>query len=139
MQNNASAAINNLRRLGARRHEAREETKRIEERLAALFEHQDFSVLRNYKPERAPGYDPGEVDLICARDGYLFVLEIKSTFYEAHRKKPGYMAPRRFVRPDCNSVARYMPLNNHLILMRAWRKHSAWIPECARSMFMAGS
>ena len=87
MQNNASAAINNLRRLGARRHEAREETKRIEERLAALFERRDFSVLRNYQPERTHGDDPGEVDLICARDGHLFVLEIKSTFLRSSQKE----------------------------------------------------
>lgn len=80
MQNNASAAINNLRRIGARRREAREETLRIEERLATLFEGSGFAVVRNHQPESVPGDDPGEVDLICARDGQVLVLEIKSTF-----------------------------------------------------------
>ena len=34
----------------------------------------------NYQPQRTAEYDPGEVDLICARDGHILVLEIKSTF-----------------------------------------------------------
>jgi hypothetical protein len=87
MQNNASAAINNLRRIGARRPEAREETRRIEDRLASLFEGRGFSVVRNYEPERVPDADPGEVDLICARDGHLLVLEIKSTFLRRSQKE----------------------------------------------------
>ena len=87
MQNNASAAINNLRRIGARRPEAREETRRIEDRLASLFERRGFSVVRNYEPERVPDDDPGEVDLICARDDYLLVLEIKSTFLRRSKKE----------------------------------------------------
>jgi hypothetical protein len=76
IQNNAAAAINNLRRLGARRPEARDETQRIEERLAKLFEHRGFSVALNYLLQRISEDDPGEVDLICARDGHVLVLEI---------------------------------------------------------------
>jgi hypothetical protein len=86
IQNNASAAINNLRRLGARRPEARDETQRIEERLAKLFEHRGFSVALNYQPQRIAEDDPGEVDLICARDGHVLVLEIKSTFLRRSQK-----------------------------------------------------
>jgi hypothetical protein len=37
VQNNATAAINNLRRLGARRGDARDETRRIEQRLGSMF------------------------------------------------------------------------------------------------------
>jgi hypothetical protein len=37
MQNNSSAAINNLRRLGARRGHARDEARRIEAGLARLL------------------------------------------------------------------------------------------------------
>jgi hypothetical protein len=87
MQNNASAAINNLRRIGARRPEAREETRRIEDRLASLFERRGFFVVRNFEPERVPDDDPGEVDLICARDGRLLVLEVKSTFLRGSKKE----------------------------------------------------
>jgi hypothetical protein len=86
IQNNASAAINNLRRLGARRPEARDETQRIEERLAKLFEHRGFSVALNYQPQRIAEDDPGEADLICARDGHVLVLEIKSTFLRRSQK-----------------------------------------------------
>lgn len=86
IQNNSSAAINNLRRLGARRPEARDETQRIEERLAKLFEQRGFFVALNYQPQRATENDPGEVDLICARDGHVIVLEIKSTFLRRSQK-----------------------------------------------------
>ena len=78
LQNNSTAAINNLRRLGARRNEARLETRRIEERLGALFESRGFRVVLNWIPADDP--QAGEVDLICARDLKLLVLEIKSTF-----------------------------------------------------------
>lgn len=77
LQNNSTAATNNLRRLGARRGEARLETCRIEERLGALFESRGFRVVRNWLPDDAKA---GEVDLICALDRIVLVLELKSTF-----------------------------------------------------------
>ena len=79
-QNNQTAAINNLRRLGARRAEARDETRRIEERLAGLLRGRGFAVRLNHTPPATDGDDPGEVDLVCARDGAVLVLEVKSTF-----------------------------------------------------------
>lgn len=79
-QNNSTAAINNLRRLGARRDEARGETRRIEERLGKIFEARGFRVALNWHPPAENFQDAGEVDLICARDEYVFVFEIKSTF-----------------------------------------------------------
>lgn len=77
LQNNSTAATNNLRRLGARRGEARLETRRIEERLAALFESRGFHVVLNWVPDDARA---GEVDLICGLDQIVLVLELKSTF-----------------------------------------------------------
>ena len=79
-QNNQTAGINNLRRLGARRAEARDETRRIEERLAGLLRGRGFAVRLNHTPPATDGDDPGEVDLVCARDGAVLVLEVKSTF-----------------------------------------------------------
>lgn len=79
MQNNSAAAINNLRRLGARRGQARAETQRIERGLSELFRERGFKVLPNWQPP-AEHREAGEVDLIAARDGHLFVLEVKSTF-----------------------------------------------------------
>jgi Holliday junction resolvase-like predicted endonuclease len=80
MQNNSTAAINNLRRLGARRGEAREETQRIEARLGQALEARGFRVMLNWHPPMEMHGNAGEVDLICARDGIVFVIEVKSTF-----------------------------------------------------------
>ena len=79
MQNNSTAAINNLRRLGARRGQARDEARRIEAGLAGLLEKRGFRTLLNWVPPRGPD-DAGEVDLIAVLDGHLFVIEVKSTF-----------------------------------------------------------
>ncbi|CAG0989733.1 hypothetical protein RHDC1_02316 [Rhodocyclaceae bacterium] len=82
VQNNATAAINNLRRLGARRGDARDETRRIEQRLAALFAQRGFQVLVSHELPSLSADAPNgeEIDLLCARDGRLLVLEIKSTY-----------------------------------------------------------
>jgi hypothetical protein len=79
-QNNCTAAINNLRRLGARRGEAAEETRRIEQRLGQRFAGRGFRVVSNWRPPIADADDAGEVDLICVRDGLVLVLEVKSTY-----------------------------------------------------------
>jgi Holliday junction resolvase-like predicted endonuclease len=79
MQNNSSAAINNLRRLGARRGQARDEARRIEAGLAKLLETRGFKTLLNWKPPRDVD-DAGEVDLIATLGQHLFVFEVKSTF-----------------------------------------------------------
>ena len=80
LQNNSTAAINNLRRLGARRNEARAETQRIETRLGAMLEKRAFKVVLNWYPPVGPDGNAGEVDVICARDGTVLVLEVKSTY-----------------------------------------------------------
>ena len=87
MQNNSTAAINNLRRIGARRSEAREETNRIEQRLGKALEDRGFKVRLNYHPVHSESNNPGEVDIICALDGQVLVLEIKSTFLRRSRKE----------------------------------------------------
>jgi Holliday junction resolvase-like predicted endonuclease len=79
LQNNSTAAINNLRRLGARRLEAREETRRIEQLLARLLIERGFRTLTNWMPPD-DARDVGEVDIVASRDGHLFVFEVKSTF-----------------------------------------------------------
>ncbi|MCP8687124.1 YraN family protein [Marinobacterium sedimentorum] len=79
-QNNSTAALNNLRRIGRRRQETRDETERIETRLAEQFAARGFRVVANYQPPKTDDDDPGEIDLICQRDGCLLVLEVKSTF-----------------------------------------------------------
>lgn len=79
-QNNSTAAVNNLRRIGCRRDDRKNETHRIEQRLGELFESKNFSVVKGYQPTKSLTGDPGEIDLICFLDGHLFILEIKSTY-----------------------------------------------------------
>jgi hypothetical protein len=86
-QNNSTAAINNLRRIGSRRKDRTDETHRIESRLGDLFRSRGFAVIQAYQPEVMNGYDPGEVDLICYQDNYLLILEIKSTYIRKTKKE----------------------------------------------------
>lgn len=85
-QNNSTAAINNLRRIGAGRIEARAETAAIEARLATILESRGFAVQLNYQPAKTPEDDPGEIDIICALDNHVLVLEVKSTFLRSSKK-----------------------------------------------------
>jgi len=80
LQNNSTAAINNLRRLGARRNEARAETQRIETQLGVVLKKRGFKVVLNWHPPVGPDGNAGEVDMICSRDGVILVLEVKSTY-----------------------------------------------------------
>ena len=89
MQNNSTAAINNLRRLGMRRTEVREETRRIERRLGHLFAERGFSVLVGHELPvgSAASTDVEEIDLLCARDGSVLILELKSSFFRRSMKE----------------------------------------------------
>jgi hypothetical protein len=80
LQNNSTAAINNLRRIGAQRGEYAEENRRIEAHLATRFEARGFTVALNWNPPSDDPANAGEIDLICARDGKVLVIELKSTY-----------------------------------------------------------
>ena len=83
----SEAAVNNLRRVGWRRAQAQEETHRIEERLGDLFRRRGFAVAANWTPQQPAGdSDAGEVDLVCARDGGVVVLEVKSTWMRSSQR-----------------------------------------------------
>ncbi|HCF2623335.1 TPA: NERD domain-containing protein, partial [Pseudomonas aeruginosa] len=79
-QNNLTAAINNLRRVNARRADARVETRRVELALAESLRQRGFAVEVGYQPPIAEEGDAGEVDLICQRDGVLLLMEVKSGY-----------------------------------------------------------
>ena len=87
LQNNSTAIINNLRRLGQRRGESREETQSIEAGLARALEARGFVVVLNWMPDRALHGDAGEIDLVCALDGVVLVIEVKSTFIRKSQKE----------------------------------------------------
>lgn len=84
-QNNLTAVVNNLRRIGARRSGQMNETRRIELRLADQLRQRGFAVEVGYQPERTEQEDPGEVDLICYRDGLVLLLEVKSGYIRSNR------------------------------------------------------
>lgn len=88
MQNNSVAAINNLRRIGARRADQQAETRRIEQRLGKMFADRGFSVLVGHELRLRSTDDvkAGDIDLLCARDGCLLLLELKSTFFRRSGK-----------------------------------------------------
>jgi hypothetical protein len=79
-QNNSTAAINNLRRIGRNRMERQTETHRIELRLATVFETYGFQILSNCEFPKNNMKNAGEIDLICFREGHLFIFENKSTY-----------------------------------------------------------
>ena len=79
-QNNLTAVVNNLRRIGARRSGQMSETRRIE-----LTLNLNKLTIKVDRPQLSPAdikeqEDPGEVDLICYRDGLALLLEIKSGY-----------------------------------------------------------
>lgn len=75
-----TAVVNNLRRVRPIRPGARDETFRIERRLANQLEEHGFRTAVGFEPSDGDGEPPGEIDLIASRDGHLFVFEIKSGY-----------------------------------------------------------
>lgn len=84
-QSNLTAAVNNLRRIGARRSGQMSETRRIELRLAELLNRFGFAVEVGYQPERTDQDDSGEVDLICHCNGVILLIEVKSGYIRSTR------------------------------------------------------
>lgn len=123
LQNNATAAINNLRRIGSRRMEAREEARRIEQRLGEQFERRGFRVLGNYQPAVQGEDDAGEIDLLCARDHHLLVLEVKSTFLR-RSKKEAWMHGTTTLRKAGLQLRRKMQAVSHALASDAGFAHT---------------
>ncbi|WP_404440045.1 NERD domain-containing protein [Stutzerimonas chloritidismutans] len=84
-QNNLTAALNNLRRVNARRADMQTETQRVELALAESLRQRGFAVVVGYQPLATEEDDAGEVDLICHQDGVLLLLEAKSGYIRSSR------------------------------------------------------
>lgn len=84
-QNNLTAAINNLRRVNARRADAQAETQRVELALAESLRQLGFFVEVGYRPPATEEGDAGEVDLICHWSGVLLLIEVKSGYIRSTR------------------------------------------------------
>lgn len=83
-QNNLTAVLNNLRRVGARRANVQAETRRVELLLAESLRQRGFAVEVGYRPLATEDDDAGEVDLICQLDGVLLLLEVKSGYIRSN-------------------------------------------------------
>lgn len=73
-QNNLTAAINNLRRVNARRVDMQTETQRVELGLGESLRQHGFAVVVGYRPLATEEEDAGEVDLIFHQEGVLLLL-----------------------------------------------------------------
>jgi hypothetical protein len=128
-QNNSTAALNNLRRIGASRTEARSETAAIELRLAETFKTRNFRVLLNYHPPKTLDYDPGEIDIICALEGQIFVLEVKSTFLRS-TKKDAWFHKTRTLRKAGQQIGRKVNAVKQALLNDEHFKASLGLDTC---------
>ncbi len=86
-QDNTSAIINNLRRLGSTRAAVKDETSRIEANLAEAFEAKGFRVMTGFHPEVTETSNPGEIDLVCIRDKSVIVIEVKSSYLRSSQSE----------------------------------------------------
>lgn len=138
VQNNATAAINNLRRLGARRNEARDETRRIEARLGTLFEQRGFRVLVGHElpAGMSDEANAGEIDLLCALDGHLLVLELKST-YLRRSVKDAWMHRTATLRKAGWQLHRKVPAVRHALLHDASLRQALALPPEAEPAITA--
>jgi hypothetical protein len=136
-QNNSTAALNNLRRIGANRTDARSETAAIELRLAESFKARGFTVLLNYHPEKTPEYDPGEVDLICVLEGHVLVLEVKSTFLRS-TKKDAWFHKSRTLRKAGQQIGRKVNAVRQALLTNENFKSSLGLDTCYIKPLVSG-
>jgi Holliday junction resolvase-like predicted endonuclease len=136
-QNNSTAALNNLRRIGANRTEARSETAAIELRLAENFKTRNFRVLLNYHPPKTPDHDSGEIDLICALEGHIFVLEVKSTFLRS-TKKDAWFHKTRTLRKAGQQISRKVNAVKQALLIDEHFKASLGLDTCDVKPLVSG-
>ena len=88
LQHTGNAAINNLRRLGARRAAVGEETRRIESNVAVALNARGFRTIVGWIPDAQAGFQTaGEVDVIAVGEGACIVMEVKSTFVRNSQKE----------------------------------------------------
>jgi len=128
-QSNSTAALNNLRGIGAARRNTRNETAAIELRLAECFKARGFTVLLNYHPEKTPEYDPGEIDLVCVLEGHVLVLEVKSTFLRS-TKKDAWFHKTRTLRKAGQQIGRKVKAVKQALLTDEGFKSSLSLDTC---------
>lgn len=78
--NNFSALVNLLRRHNSRRQDLKKETQAAENHLATMLRDQGFRVVVGYQPAKTVAGDVGEMDLICAMDDVVILIEMKTSY-----------------------------------------------------------
>jgi hypothetical protein len=79
-QNSSASFINSLLKVHLRARHRKDEVSNSENNLSKIFKKTGFKVEAGYNLPMSKEYNIGDVDVICEKDGYLFVLELKSTF-----------------------------------------------------------
>ena len=88
LQDNANAAVNNFRRVGARRKGLQNETARIEHYVGELLRQKGMNVVCGYHPKFPDDEEnPGEIDVIAYEDGVLLLIEVKSGYIRSSRQE----------------------------------------------------
>lgn len=88
LQNNANSAVNNLRRVGARRKNIQKETNRIEQHVGDLLRQKGMNVVCGYHPKFTEGQEnPGEIDVIAYADDVLLLIEVKSGYIRSSQQE----------------------------------------------------
>jgi hypothetical protein len=87
-------AVNNLRRFANERSSLQGETTRIENQLGDEFKLRGFSVLKNFTAKSNEGAEAGEIDLVCAIDNIVIVIEVKSTYCRTTKSEIYYHRDR---------------------------------------------
>jgi len=77
---NFNALVNLLRRCNSRRQDLKKETHAAENFLATMLRDKGFTVIAGYQPPKTVDGDVGEVDLICAMDDVVILIEMKTSY-----------------------------------------------------------
>lgn len=86
-QNNLTSVVNNLRRLGNRRPDLQDETRRVEQQLGEQLEKRGFRVIVGYHPSVEGKENAGEIDLVCHLEGKILLLEVKSGYIRRSQRE----------------------------------------------------
>jgi len=80
LQNPTTTFLNSLLRVHYNRSDRKNEVHSSEKFIYNLFKKNGFIVESSFNLPGQENKDIGDIDVICSKDGYLFVLELKSTY-----------------------------------------------------------
>ena len=84
---NTNAIINSFRRLGNQRPELKNETHTAELDLAVKLRTLGFKVVQGYHQPIVSEDDVGEIDVLCALDDIVIMIEMKTSYVRGSRRE----------------------------------------------------